>query len=58
MNVNGGESDAATTALEGAVAGFPDTKIHTEAGLVTSRDLKDFSTVLQPPCVLLGTSSW
>jgi putative ABC transport system permease protein len=55
VNVNGGESDAATTALEGAVAGFPDTKIHTEAGLVTSRT-KEFSTILQLLYVLLGFS--
>ena len=55
VNVNGGESEEATTALEGAVAGFPDAKLHTEAGLVTSRT-KDFSTILQLLYVLLGFS--
>ena len=55
VNVSGGESEEATTALEGAVAGFPDAKLHTEAGLVTSRT-KDFSTILQLLYVLLGFS--
>ena len=55
MNVSGGESEEATTALEGAVAGFPDAKLHTEGGLVTSRT-KDFSTILQLLYVLLGFS--
>jgi putative ABC transport system permease protein len=55
VNVNGGEGDAATTTLEATVAGFPDTKLHTEAGLVTSRT-KEFSTVLQLLYVLLGFS--
>ncbi len=55
VNVSGGESDAATTALESAVAGFPDAKVRTESGLVTNRT-KDFSTILQLLYVLLGFS--
>jgi putative ABC transport system permease protein len=55
VNVGGGESDAATTGLETAVAGFPDAKVRTEAGLVTNRT-KDFSTILQLLYVLLGFS--
>ena len=50
-----GERAETTTALEGAVAGFPDAKLHTECGLVTSRT-KDFSTILQLLYVLLGFS--
>ena len=55
VNVSGGESDAATTTLETAVAGFPDAVVRTEAGLVTNRT-KDFSTILQLLYVLLGFS--
>ena len=55
VNVSGGESEAETVALESAVAGFPDAKLHTEASLVTSRT-KDFSTILQLLYVLLGFS--
>jgi putative ABC transport system permease protein len=53
--VRGGESDAATQALEGTVAGFPDAKLHTESGFVTSRT-KDFSTILNLLYVLLAFS--
>ncbi|HWM13802.1 MAG TPA: FtsX-like permease family protein [Gaiellaceae bacterium] len=55
VNVSGGESDAATTTLETAVAGFPDAVVRTKAGLVTNRT-KDFSTILQLLYVLLGFS--
>ncbi|MGH3036811.1 MAG: ABC transporter permease [Gaiellaceae bacterium] len=55
VNVSGGESDSATTVLETAVAGFPDAKVSTEAGLVTNRT-KEFSTILQLLYVLLGFS--
>ena len=55
VNVGGGESDAATSGLEAAVAEFPDATVRTEAGLVTNRT-KDFSTVLQLLYVLLGFS--
>jgi putative ABC transport system permease protein len=54
-NVRGGESDAATQALEGTVAGFPDAKLHTESGFVSSRT-EDFSTILNLLYVLLAFS--
>ena len=47
--------DASVTPLERTVAGFPDAKLHTESGFVTSRT-KEFSTILNLLYVLLAFS--
>ena len=55
MNVSGGETAAATEALETTVAAFPDVKLHTESDFVTSRTA-EFSTLLNLLYVLLAFS--
>jgi len=55
VNVSGGETAAATEALETTVAAFPDVKLHTESDFVTSRTA-EFSTLLNLLYVLLAFS--
>jgi hypothetical protein len=52
---DGGDTDPATDALEGTLAGFPDVKLHTESEFVTSRT-KESSTLLKLLYVLLAFS--
>jgi putative ABC transport system permease protein len=49
------ENSTNVSALEQTVAGFPDAKLHTESGFVTSRT-KEFSTILNLLYVLLAFS--
>ena len=55
VNTSGGETAAATEALETTVAAFPDVKLHTESDFVTSRTA-EFSTLLNLLYVLLAFS--
>jgi putative ABC transport system permease protein len=55
VNVRSNASDGAAAALQETVAGFPDAKLHTESGFVTSRT-KEFRTILNLLYVLLAFS--
>jgi putative ABC transport system permease protein len=55
VDVRGGETAAATEALDATVAAFPDVRLHTESDFVTSRT-KEFSTLLNLLYVLLAFS--
>ena len=55
VNVSGDAGGASASALEETVARFPDAKLHTEPGFVTSRT-KDFRLILNLLYVLLAFS--